>query len=335
MNPLQLAKIKFAVREATAFVGHSFAEDDAEIVNQLKDFFTKLGVQCDSGKRPEPRPVAEKLLERIRNAELFIGIFTRRDALQDGTFTTSPYTLEEKAAAIAEGKKLLLFVEDGVKDFGGLQGDYEYIRFQRTNFAAALIHAMDYVLAVTSVPLQCRIDGPNKLHFQLGTPTSPQAQIVELRKAKLLHTKNHAVRVSLAKLLEQTEDRSAGIHELRQAIKEFPSVVDVHHEIGHMLERDGKLSDAVLHFQDALDLGPGEQRNFRCYGKCLYKRAKEISESKARKATLQKAGRLLEQAYMMSGDQNRAAVERDLFLVQEELESIDSDGEDNSSTGAA
>ncbi len=76
--PFLMHNIRFAIREATAFVGHSFADDDREIVDQLIRFLTKLGVKCDTGLRPEPRGVSDKLYERIRAADLFVGIFTRR-----------------------------------------------------------------------------------------------------------------------------------------------------------------------------------------------------------------------------------------------------------------
>src|SRR4051794_25123582 len=151
--------IKFAVREATAFVAHSFAEEDRQVVERVSQFLSKLGVTCDSGQRAEPRSVSEKVLERLLAAELFVGVFTRRDQKPDGTYSTSPWLIEEKAAAIHAGKRLLLFVEAGVeKEIGGLQGDYEYIGFNRADLADALIRAMDYVLAVTMVPLQCQVD---------------------------------------------------------------------------------------------------------------------------------------------------------------------------------
>jgi hypothetical protein len=65
-----MSLIKFAVREAAAFVGHSFAEDDRQVVGRITAFLSKLGVTCDSGQRAEPRQISEKVLERILAAEL-------------------------------------------------------------------------------------------------------------------------------------------------------------------------------------------------------------------------------------------------------------------------
>ena len=64
-HPITFPILKFAVRHATAFVGHSFAEEDEDIVGRLIEFFSKLGVACDSGKRAEPTSVSDKVRKRI------------------------------------------------------------------------------------------------------------------------------------------------------------------------------------------------------------------------------------------------------------------------------
>src|SRR4026209_2327656 len=119
VQPYDLQQIRFAVREATAFVGHSFADEDERVVEQIKQFLSKLGVKCDSGKRAEPKGISDKIKERIQAAELFVGIFTRHLKQQGGSYSTSPWIVEEKATALAAGKRLLLFVEKGVQGFGG------------------------------------------------------------------------------------------------------------------------------------------------------------------------------------------------------------------------
>jgi len=103
--------------------GTSFAEENKSLVKGLVQFFEKLGLATESGRRAEPRGVSEKVKERLRACEIFIGVFTRRNYLAEGSYSTSPWVVEEKAIAIGEGKRLLLFVEEGVKEIGGLQGD--------------------------------------------------------------------------------------------------------------------------------------------------------------------------------------------------------------------
>jgi hypothetical protein len=167
IRPSDLRQIRFAVRETTAFVAHSFSEDDKQLVEQIKQFLSKLGLKCDSGKKPEPKGISEKIKGRIQAAEVFVGIFTHHLEQEDGSFSASAWTIDEKATALAAGKRLLLFVENGVGEFGGLQGDYEYIPFDRLNMGEALVQAIDYVLAITSVPMTCHQAGPEQVAFSL------------------------------------------------------------------------------------------------------------------------------------------------------------------------
>jgi hypothetical protein len=301
MPPYILQQIRFAIREATAFVGHSFAEEDAQLIDQIKQFLSKLGVKCDSGRRAEPKGISDKVKERIQAAELFVGIFTRRQQQQDGSFSTSAWTVEEKATALAAGKRLLLFVEDGVREFGGLQGDYEYIAFERENLGEALIQAMDYVLAITSIPLTCTVEGPNKLHFKIGTKFSPAQQIKELKDFLALHPTNVQARVEIAKLIADTQDRATGVAELRKLAIEFSNVSQIHHDLAHQLEKMGDVPGALLSFQRALDLKAGDYRNHRCYGKCLHRHALTLSDAVIKRSSLDKARRLLERAAVIGG----------------------------------
>src|ERR1700677_862194 len=134
MDPRSLAQmnIKFAVREIKAFVGHSFAKEDTYVVSTFIELLNKLGFNCITGQKAAPKEIREKIKERIEGCEVFVGIFTRREPKADGNFTAPPWVIEEKTWAIAAGKKLLLFVETGVEnDIGGLQGNYEYVPFER------------------------------------------------------------------------------------------------------------------------------------------------------------------------------------------------------------
>jgi hypothetical protein len=67
---------------------------------------------------------------------------TRDKEKTDGTYTTSPWLLEEKGAAIAFGKYLVLLVEEGVTDFGGLQGDWQRHHFSEKGFTTAALKAV-------------------------------------------------------------------------------------------------------------------------------------------------------------------------------------------------
>ncbi len=320
--------IKFAVREATAFVAHSFADEDRQVVERVSQFLSKLGVTCDSGHRAEPRSVSEKVLARLLAAELFVGIFTRRDKKPDDTrYTTSPWLIEEKAAASKPVQTAApFFVEEGVeKDIGGLQGDYEYIRFNRADLADALIRAMDYVLAVTMVPLQCQVDyATNSVNMKLGAPNvSLDGEIKYLTRQKHLQPNDPNVIMTLSDRLEKNNQRDAAISELQALVRSSPQLAEAHHRLAHLLENAGQLDEALLSFQSALDRNTNDYKYNRCYGRCLYQKAKTIPDATARRSTLEKARRLLQRAAVIGGEKHSKEIEADLFLLQEALADFD------------
>ena len=67
---------------------------------------------------------------------------TRDKEKADGTYTTSPWLLEEKGAALAFRKPLVLLIEEGVTDFGGLHGDWQRHHFAAKGFTGAALKAV-------------------------------------------------------------------------------------------------------------------------------------------------------------------------------------------------
>jgi len=322
VNPFAfLNNVKFGIREATAFVGHSFADDDQHIVQQLIKFLTKLGIKCETGLRPEPRGVSDKVNERIRAAELFVGIFTRRDKHESGSYSTSAWTIEEKATALAAGKKLLLFVEDGVNEFGGLQGDYEYVRFNRDSFGDALVHAMDYVLSVTTVPFELQVEN-GRVNIKLSSGQSPDEHLKALESKVQNNPNNVNARVTLANAYRSMKRTGDALREFGKLAAEFPNVSSILHEYGHAKEDAHDLPGALLCYQQALDLSPNDFKNHKCYGACLYRHAQTLAPVQ-KTSTLHKSKRLLERALAIGGEQQRASVEGTLFLISEALREIE------------
>src|SRR5882724_6705928 len=126
--------------ERTAFVGHSFVDEDLEVADFVKTLLTEMSVKCLTGERAEANSVSQKVKDRIKQAELFVGILTRREKLPDGDqWRTSEWLIEEKTHAAALGKKIIILKEKGVVSTGGLQGDAEYIEFDRAQLHRAAI----------------------------------------------------------------------------------------------------------------------------------------------------------------------------------------------------
>ena len=129
-----------SAREGTVFLSHRFAE--SEYVEGLKTLLCRDGFEVVTGENASGY-ISRSILERIGATEFFLCLMTRHKEKTDGTFTTSPWLLEEKGAAIAMNKKIVLMVEEGVSDIGGLQGDWQRIHFTARGFTMAALRAIE------------------------------------------------------------------------------------------------------------------------------------------------------------------------------------------------
>jgi len=125
---------------ASVFIGQSFSPSDAGVNSAVARFVEACGFSVVTGEKPKADTVSSKIRDRIEAASFFLGIFTRRDRLKNRRkWTTSAWVIDEKAYALAKGKKLILLRESGVQSIGGIQGDYEYVEFIRDDLAEVLI----------------------------------------------------------------------------------------------------------------------------------------------------------------------------------------------------
>jgi hypothetical protein len=89
--------------------------------------------------------IGRSVIERIRQSRYFLSLITRVGEKTDGTFTCSPWLLEEKGVALAFDKRIVMLVEDGVTDYGLMQGDWERIHFDTKSFSVAAIRAINQI----------------------------------------------------------------------------------------------------------------------------------------------------------------------------------------------
>ena len=73
------------MRGVRAFVGHSFSPADKELISVFLDHFKTLSktnpeFQWDHAEEAEPAPLAAKVLAKIENKNVFIGICTKKEA---------------------------------------------------------------------------------------------------------------------------------------------------------------------------------------------------------------------------------------------------------------
>lgn len=144
------------MKDNKAFVGHSFAPEDQEVVAKFLKYFEQLedlvpSFEWDHAEAAEPLELATKVKAKFAGKNLFIGICTRRefaiaeDVLSNTFFHSdskkvrtrdlsakaSDWVTQEIGYALGRGMSVLLLQEVGIRRPGGLQGDQEYIPFTR------------------------------------------------------------------------------------------------------------------------------------------------------------------------------------------------------------
>jgi hypothetical protein len=139
--------------ELRAFVGHSFLKADEDVVRAFVDHFNTLqkagiGFTWDHAEAAQALSPSTKVLEKIEGKTVFIGICTRREYAVDDSklkrifanvfgkhrdlqWKTSDWIIQEIGMAVGRKMGIVLFLEEGVREPGGLYGDMEYIRFSR------------------------------------------------------------------------------------------------------------------------------------------------------------------------------------------------------------
>lgn len=157
--------------EIIAFVGHSFTENDAEIVRRFLDFFDHIaalgiGFTWEHAENAEPKVLTDKVLELIEGKNLFIGICTAKETIvvnprksrinsrhlvvnKDECFVkTSDWIIQEIGLAIGRNMKVMLLVEEGLRTPGGLQGNLEYIEFKRESPEKSFTKILEMIKAI-------------------------------------------------------------------------------------------------------------------------------------------------------------------------------------------
>lgn len=118
------------------FIGYDF--QDKELFEELKILLENKGYDIVTGDPDQIGPISQIALDKIWNSQFFVGIMTKRDKKEDRKYTTSVWVLQEHAAAIAYDKPAIILVEDGVSDYGAIQGDRQRLHFNRDNWSESI-----------------------------------------------------------------------------------------------------------------------------------------------------------------------------------------------------
>jgi tetratricopeptide (TPR) repeat protein len=160
--------------EIRAFVGHSFAEDDASVVGKFLKYFDTISklhpaFSWEHAEAAEPKLLSEKVMSLISNKNTFIGICTRSElAVREGALSkiyfqptyrkasesslewkTSDWIIQEIGMAKARNLEIILLIEDGLRRPGGLQGDVEHILFNRNAPEKSFAKILEMITALS------------------------------------------------------------------------------------------------------------------------------------------------------------------------------------------
>lgn len=136
-------------RKNSIFLSHRFA--DRERINSFIRLLREKGFTVITGNYANSY-INQAILKRIKDCEFFLCLMTRDEKKENGKYTTSPWVLEEKGAAIALRKRLVLMVEEGVDGIGGLHGDWQRISFTADRFLDAAFEALDQLTSYAGGP---------------------------------------------------------------------------------------------------------------------------------------------------------------------------------------
>jgi len=117
------------------FISMSFDEIDQDINNYITGILKALQIDFETGERYSKDSIPQKVQSRIRNSDLFIIIFVKRDKIEGGGYTTPSWLLKELGIAQGARKDVIAWVERDIKDIAGLNYEKEVIYFKRNNIS--------------------------------------------------------------------------------------------------------------------------------------------------------------------------------------------------------
>lgn len=122
----------------TCFLSFQFTAESERYANEVARFLTLLDVRVITGKGYEPKPITEKVRDRLSQGINFI-------VLIEVAEKKSSWTRDEIAATQDPDVFLVPLVEEGATFDAGIYGNHEYISFPRDHISDAFISLLEAV----------------------------------------------------------------------------------------------------------------------------------------------------------------------------------------------
>ena len=124
-------------KSTVVFLAHSFHARDAKLVAPLRRKLKAKRLRVITGEKPAPRSVSAKVLDRIDATRTFVALLTTDPT----SGQPSPWIVSELGYAARKPRVILLERPLQQRQIGGIQGDIEYIAFNREAPESALERA--------------------------------------------------------------------------------------------------------------------------------------------------------------------------------------------------
>jgi len=159
-----------------AFVGHSFSKRDKEVVDPILKCLDEIAAlqpnfSWEHAEQPEATLVDQKVLAKLQDKNLFIGICTAKEraigqdflkrpwlsnklagAEKDFASKTSDWLIQEIGVALGRNMRIILLIEDNTRRPGEMQGNLEFIALDRNAPEKSFTALMRMVSALSNVP---------------------------------------------------------------------------------------------------------------------------------------------------------------------------------------
>lgn len=137
----------------TCFLSFQFTGAAVEYARQVRYFLELLDVRVITGQGFEPKPINEKVRDRLKESLDFVVVIDVQER-------KSAWTRDEMARAQQPGTLLIPLVEQGATFDRGIFGDHEYIEFAPGHIGDAFTGLLEGVLYVRRV-IQDRLTALN------------------------------------------------------------------------------------------------------------------------------------------------------------------------------
>lgn len=124
------------------FLAYAFRDEDKPLAAEVKELLRKRGMELVTGEDLGGEALTPEVQQRIDGCDGLIALLTRREALQNGGWTTHPWVVDELGYARARKLKAVAVVEEGVGT-GGMYQPHEHIPLDRAQLDKALLRLGD------------------------------------------------------------------------------------------------------------------------------------------------------------------------------------------------